>query len=51
VVDREAAKAAHLDAVATHQGFAHGIQKGLDGELCVTVRELTESRSKFFNEV
>jgi len=51
VVDRKAAKAAHLDAVTAHQGFAHCVKKGLDGKLGVTVSELAESRSKFFDEV
>ena len=51
VVDREAAKAADLDAVPAHQGLAHGIQNGLDGVFGIAVGELAKAGGQFFDEV
>jgi hypothetical protein len=50
-VDREAAEAADLDAVAPHQCVAHGVEDGLDGVLGVAVGELAETGGQFFDEV
>ena len=51
MVDRETAKAPDLDAVPTHQGIAHRVQYGLDGEFGIAVRELTKAGGQFFDEV
>ena len=51
VVHRKTAKAPDLDAVPSHQGFAHGIQNGFDGEFGIAVRQLTKAGGQFFNEV
>jgi hypothetical protein len=42
-VDREAAEAADLDAVAARQRVGHRVEHGLDGELGVALRELREA--------
>src|SRR5690606_42026366 len=36
-IDRETAEAPDLDAVALHQGVAHGVEDRLDGELGISV--------------
>ena len=51
MVDGEAAKAPDLDAVPLHQGIAHCVQNGLDGEFGIAVRELTKAGGQFFDEV
>jgi hypothetical protein len=35
--DREAAKTADLNALATHQGVAHGVQDGFHGQFGVAL--------------
>src|SRR4051812_7921353 len=50
-VDREAAEAADLDAVAAHQCVAHRVEDGLDGVLRVAMGQLAESGGQFFYEV
>jgi hypothetical protein len=51
VVDGEAAKAAYLYPVTTHQGIAHGVKNSLDGVFSVSVGQLTETVGQFFNKV
>ena len=48
-IDGKAAKTPDFDAVATHQCFAHGLKKCLDGIFGVAVRQLAKSGSQFFN--
>ncbi len=46
VVDGEAAKAAHLNAVPAYQGFADSVEQCLDGEFGIAVRELAKTGGK-----
>jgi len=49
--DREAAKAAQLNAVAFHQSVAHRVKQGFDGKFRVAVGQLRETRCQFFNQI
>ena len=45
----EAAKATDLDALAMHQGIAHGILDGFDGVLGIALCELGKTCGQLFN--
>jgi hypothetical protein len=49
MVDREAAKAADFDAVATHQGIADGVKNRLDGLLGVAMALLAYAGGELFD--
>lgn len=51
VHDRKAAEPPDLNTVSAHHRVIHGIQNGRDGEISVTLRQLTESGGEKFDKV
>src|SRR5256885_4214328 len=51
MVDRETAKAADFDAMASHQGIADGVKNRLDGLLGIALAQLAKAGGEFFDEI